>query len=97
MKDKKDNKYRLVLVLDPKLSDKDKILKKVVDWLEKKEIEVAKEHLGIKDLVYEISKNNKGDFWSLDLSSGLSLILKEFNILLNRETGVIRYLILKKE
>jgi ribosomal protein S6 len=53
--------------------------------------------LGLKDLAYEIEKNNKGDFWTIDLSSESPIKLKEFNLLLNRESNIIRYLILKKE
>ena len=52
--------------------------------------------MGLKDLAYEIQGHNKGDFWVLDLESEETLKIKEFNLLLDRETNIIRYLILKK-
>ena len=94
----KTYKYQLVVVLNPKTDDKDKVFKKVSTWLEAKEVKIdKKDHLGIKELVYEIEKNTKGDFWVMDLVSVNPLKLSEFNVLLNRETNIIRYLILKKE
>lgn len=96
MKGKK-NQYQLILVLNPKIEDKENILKKITTWLETKKVEFNQVHLGLKELVYEIKKNTKGDFWSLDLDSELPIKLKEFNLLLNRESNIIRYLILKKE
>lgn len=89
--------YQLVVVLNPKTDDKEKILKKVTNWLELNTIEVVSNHIGQKELAYEIGGNTKGDFWSLDLKSKIPLKLKEFNLLLNRESNIIRYLILKKE
>jgi ribosomal protein S6 len=91
------NQYQLVLVLNPKTEDKESILKKVSTWFESKKVELTEVHLGLKDLAYEIEKNNKGDFWTIDLSSESPIKLKEFNLLLNRESNIIRYLILKKE
>lgn len=91
------NRYQLILVLNPKIEDKESILKKITIWLESKKIELKQVHLGLKELVYEIEKNSKGDFWSLDLDSETPIKLKEFNLLLNREHNIIRYLILKKE
>ena len=52
--------------------------------------------IGRKKLAYEIQKLDKGDFWVLDLESEETLKIKEFNLLLDRETNIIRYLILKK-
>jgi ribosomal protein S6 len=52
--------------------------------------------MGSKDLVYEIAGQTKGDFWVFDVESEKPLSLKELNIILNRETNIIRYLILKK-
>jgi len=72
-------------------------LAKVTDWLEKYEVESTSDHMGQKDLAYEINKNFKGDFWVYNLTSKSPLKLKEFNLLLNRESNIIRYLILKKE
>ncbi|MDD4937754.1 MAG: 30S ribosomal protein S6 [Candidatus Shapirobacteria bacterium] len=92
----KTYKYQLVIVLDPKVEEKEKVLKKVSTWLETKEVKIdKKDHLGIKELVYEIEKNTKGDFWVMDLIGVNPLKLSEFNVLLNRETSIIRYLILK--
>lgn len=97
MKEKKHN-YQLVLVLNPKLEDKETVFKKVSTWLDGRKVEVAKkDHMGIKELVYEIKGNSKGDFWILDLESLTTLKLNELNVLLNRENNIIRYLILKKE
>lgn len=95
MKDKK-YKYQLVVVLPPKLDKKDDVLTKISGWLEKEGIEIEKKsNFGIKDLVYEIEKNNKGDFWIMDLLSEKTLKMSELNVFLNREKNVIRYLILK--
>jgi len=91
------NQYQLILVLNPKTEDKENILKKITTWLETKKVKFNQVHLGPKELVYEIEKNTKGDFWSLDLNSESPIKLKEFNLLLNREPNIIRYLILKKE
>jgi len=91
------NQYQLVLVLNPKTDDKENIIKKVTTWLETKKVESTQVHVGLKELAYEIEKNNKGDFWTLDLNSKSPIKLKEFNLLLNRESNIIRYLILKKE
>ncbi len=95
----KGNKYQyqLVVVLNPKAEEKDKVLSKVTGWLEKNKIESTSDHVGLKELVYEINKNTKGDFWVYELTSESPVKLKEFNLLLNRESNIIRYLILKKE
>jgi ribosomal protein S6 len=95
----KGNKYhyQLVVVLAPKTEGKEKVLAKVTDWLKKNNVELTEDHLGLKDLIYEINKNDKGDFWVYELTTELPIKLKEFNLLLNRESNIIRYLILKKE
>ena len=95
----KGNKYQyqLVVVLNPKAEEKDKVLVKVTDWLEKNKIESTSDHTGLKELAYEINKNAKGDFWVYSLTSESPIKLKEFDLLLNRESNIIRYLILKKE
>jgi len=90
--------YQMILVLNPKTEDKDKdkVLAKVESWLGVNKAEVTKkEHTGNKDLVYEIAKSRKGDFWVLDVASEYPLKLNEMNLFLNREINVIRYLILK--
>jgi ribosomal protein S6 len=90
--------YQVILVLNPKTEDKDKdkILAKVESWLGGNKAKIAKkEHTGNKELVYEIAKERKGDFWILDVEAELPLKLNELNLFLNREVNVIRYLILK--
>ncbi len=94
----KENKYQyqIILVLNPKTEDKEKVLAKAYSWLESNNVEISnKDHMGLKDLAYEIKDNNKGDFWVLDVNSKEPLKIKEFNLLLDREINVIRYLILK--
>ena len=93
------NKYQMVLVFAPKTEEKDreKILKKVDAWLDEHTGKVVKrDHWGMKDLVYKIVGNTKGDFWILDVEATKPVKLNELNLFLNREVNVIRYLILKK-
>ena len=88
--------YQIILVLNPKTEDKEKVLTKAYSWLESNNAEISnKDHMGLKDLVYEIKDNNKGDFWVLNINCKEPLKIKEFNLLLDREVNVIRYLILK--
>ena len=95
----KGNKYRyqLVIVLNPKTENKDKVWEKINGWLTKNKIESSSDHLGLKELVYEIDKNSKGDFWTMDLTATSPIKQKDLNLLLNREPNIIRYIILKKE
>ena len=95
----KGNKYQyqIILVLNPKTEDKEKVLNKAYGWLEANGAEITnKDHMGLKELAYEIQNHNKGDFWVLEVESKDSLKIKDFNLLLDRETNIIRYLILKK-
>ena len=97
MKEKQHN-YQIILVLNPKTEDKDKdkVLAKIESWLKDNKAKIAKkEHTGNKELVYEIAKSRKGDFWLLDVEGENPLKLNELNLFLNREVNVIRYLILK--
>lgn len=88
--------YQIILVLSPKTEDKEKVLTKAYSWLESKKVEILKkDHMGLKDLAYEIKGHDKGDFWVLDVEVKEPLKVKEFNLLLDRETNIIRYLILK--
>ncbi len=96
MKERKYN-YQLVVVLAPKTDEKEKVLTKVTGWLEKNKIESTENHMGLKELAYQINKNDKGDFWVYELTAESPIKLKEFNLMLNRESNIIRYLILKKE
>lgn len=98
MKDSK-HQYQMVAVLNPKTDEKEKetILNKVSSWMEEAGAEVSKkDHMGNKELSYEINGFNKGDFWTLDIESLKALNLKNVNLFLNREVSIIRYLILKK-
>lgn len=97
MKDNKE-KYQIVIVLEPKLEEKSatKVLDKAVKWLETKGAEIVKkEQLGIKELVYPIKKFNKANFWEIEVSLEKTIGFREFNLLLDREAKIIRYLILK--
>ena len=88
--------YQIIIVLSPKTEDKEKVLNKAYSWLEKNKAEILnKDHMGLKDLAYEIKENNKGDFWVLDVESKEPLKIKDLNLLLDREINIIRYLILK--
>lgn len=98
MKDTKIN-YQLVVVFDPKTDEKDKekVNKKIEDILAENKAEVVKkEKVGLKNLAYKIKSFDKGDFWVLDIASEKPVGLKEFNLFLNREPSIIRYLVLKK-
>jgi len=91
-------KYELVVVLNPKTEEKDKIFKKISTFLKGHDFSMEnKNHIGLKDLVYKIDNCDKGDFWGLELNGEKGLKLNELNVLLNREKNIIRYLILKKE
>jgi ribosomal protein S6 len=92
------HKYQMILVLNPKAEEKssDKVLAKVESWLGTNKAKIAKkDHSGSKELVYEIAKSRKGDFWILNVEAEMPLKLNELNLFLNRETNVMRYLILK--
>lgn len=97
MKDTKIN-YQLVVVFDPKTDEKDKekVNKKIEDILAENKTEVSKkEKVGLKNLAYKIKNNDKGDFWIWDLVAEKPVNVREFNLFLNREPSVIRYLVLK--
>jgi ribosomal protein S6 len=98
MKENKEQ-YELVLVVDARTDEKDKeeILAKVTGWIEGILGKVVKkDHLGGKSLAYKIKGQDKGDFWTLEIESQKPLKLKEVSLFLNRETKIIRYLILKR-
>jgi len=89
-------KYQIVLVLDPKAEKRESIIEKIGSFLEGMGAKIAKkDNMGIKELAYEINKNSKADFWVMDIDSEKSLRFNDFNVFLNREVNVIRYLILK--
>ena len=92
------NRYQLVVVLNPKMTDKDReiLLDKVKVEMEKEGVKVKKrEAMGLKNLSYEIKGFNQGDFWIFDIRGRNGLKLDDLNVFLNREVGIIRYLILK--
>lgn len=98
MEDKKIN-YQMVLVLKPKLEEKEKdsLFKKIESKLDGLKAEViSRDHMGIKDMIYKIAGFDRGDYWVWELEAEKPLIIKDFNIFLNREINIIRYLILKK-
>ncbi len=85
-------KYQLILVLDPALAEKDReaLFKKIGDKFEKSE------HLGVKEMQYKIKNIEKGDYWIFETETDKPIQMKEFNIYLNREIKIIRYLLLKR-
>jgi len=92
------NKYQVVIVLSPVMKEKNRVilLDKVKVRVEKEGVKVKKmESQGLKSLAYEINDYDKGDFWVFDVRGRDGLKLDELNIFLNRETGIIRYLVLK--
>lgn len=92
-------KYQLVMVLNPRLeeSPRGEVVKKVEKWAGDFGVKVDKqERLGTKELIYKIKGFERGDFWIFDLGGSKPLKLKDFNIFLNREVGIIRYLVLKE-
>lgn len=98
MKENK-NKYQFVLVFNPKAESEavEKIIKKVGAFLEEKGASIAKkESQGMKELAYEVAGFRKGNFQLLDVEGDNPIKLTEINLFLNRESNVIRYLILKK-
>lgn len=92
--------YQVIVVFNPKAEEKnkEKVLSKLGVVLTAVEATVdSKEQLGTKELAYLIKNHNKGDFWKLKVKSFRPIDIKEINSYLNRETEVIRYLILKEK
>ncbi len=92
------NKYQVVIVLSPVMKEKDRVvlLDKLKARIEKEGVKVKKmENQGLKSLAYEINGYDKGDFWLFDVRGRDGLKLDELNVFLNREAGIIRYLVLK--
>ncbi|MEK7527969.1 MAG: 30S ribosomal protein S6 [Patescibacteria group bacterium] len=91
--------YQVVVVFNPKTEEKnkEKVLTKLESMLSALDAKFdSKEQIGSKELAYLIKKQSKGDFWKLRVKAKKPLDLKEINVYLNRETEVIRYLILKE-
>ncbi|HOZ81030.1 MAG TPA: 30S ribosomal protein S6 [Candidatus Woesebacteria bacterium] len=93
-----NNRYQLVVILNPTAEDKqkDEALAKIDGWFESNQVTVEKkDKLGVKTLAYEINKLTKGEFLTWDLVSEKPMKIKEFNVMLNRNVSIIRYLVLK--
>ena len=91
-------RYQAVVVLNPKIKnkDRDKILDKIKVEIEKEKVKVKdKSHFGLKDLAYDIGNESKGDFWIFDVEGTTEAGWSKLNLFLNREAEIIRYLILK--
>jgi len=92
--------YQAVVVLSSKLdeTERDGVMVKVEKWAKEAGVEgFKKAHFGTKSLVYKIRKEDKGDFWTINLESDKPVSFKEFSLYLNREVNIIRYLVLKQE
>ena len=89
--------YEVTVVFAPKTEEKttEMVFSKLEALLIAANLE-KKDHMGSKELAYPIEGNKKGDFWILTLTADKSLKFNEVNLFLNRETSVIRYLIIKK-
>lgn len=86
------------MVFSPKAEEKgkDASFKKISALLEEKGAKISqKEHTGTKNLEYLIAGENKADFWELKVEADKPVKLNDFNVLLNREPNIIRYLVLK--
>lgn len=97
MKDSK-YKYEVIVVLNPKTEskEKEKTIKLVEDKISGLDFEVNnREDMGSKALSYKIKGQEKGDFWVFTIGGNNPIKAKEFKLFLNRETNIIRYIILK--
>jgi ribosomal protein S6 len=93
---KDTQKYQMIIVLDPKADKKEELLGKVESQLSGLGGKVAKkDSMGAKDLAYLVKGLSKGEFWNLEVEADKPLKLSGFNVFLNREANIIRYLILK--
>jgi ribosomal protein S6 len=91
-------KYEVVVVLNPKAEskEKEKIIKLIEDKIVAMGFEVEnREDMGSKSLSYKIKGQEKGDFWVFTILGNKPIKSEEFKLYLNRETNIIRYLILK--
>ncbi len=95
MKDSK-YKYEVIVVLNPKAESKEKTIKQIEDKISGLDFDVEnREDMGSKTLSYKIKGQEKGDFWVFNIGGTKPIKSKEFKLFLNRETNIIRYLILK--
>ena len=91
-------KYEVIVVLSPKAEskDKEKTVKLLEDHLTGMNFSIDnRENLGNKALAYKIKGLDKGDFWVFTIGGNKPIKSTEFKLFLNRDTSVIRYLILK--
>ena len=92
------NKYQAVIVLNPKLEEKERVVlgDKIVAEIEKEGLKVkAKKEWGLRDLAYKIKECETGMFMIYELVGKQSLKLDKLNTFLNRQAEIIRFLILK--
>ena len=97
MKDSK-YKYEVIVVINPKAEskEKEKTIKLVEDKISGLDFKVDnREDMGSKALSYLIKGQEKGDFWVFTIGGDKPIKSKEFKLFLNRETNIIRYIILK--
>lgn len=95
----KGNIYQLVVVLNPKLEEKAKsaVLKSVEGWIGEAGGKTKKpKDLGTKELEYVMAGCKTGDFWEFTIESEGVWKSGDFNLYLNRESSIIRYIVLKK-
>ncbi|MDD3998537.1 MAG: 30S ribosomal protein S6 [Candidatus Shapirobacteria bacterium] len=91
-------KYEVIVVLNPKAEskEKEKSIKQIEDKILGLDFKVEnREDMGSKVLSYKIKDQEKGDFWVFTIGGNKPIKSKEFKLFLNRETNIIRYLILK--
>lgn len=91
-------KYELILIFVSGTSKKE--IKEAVSGLKlildkEKAVIKKEENLGSMDLKYHIKKQDKGDFWVLQLESEKGLGSEKLSVYLEREKRIIRYLFLK--
>ena len=92
------NKYQIVIVFDPKLIEKDRVVleDKLTAEIEKEGMKVkGKKELGSKDLAYQIDKKDTGMFVTFEVKGKVGFKSSGLNVFLNRQTEIIRFLILK--
>ena len=92
------NKYQLTVVFNPKTEEKDKesSLAKIEAMVDDMGGKTAKkEKIGVKELVYKIKGQTKGEFWNLEANAAKTLNFKSLEVMLNRDANIIRYLLLK--
>jgi small subunit ribosomal protein S6 len=97
MNDKKIQ-YQMTVVFSPKTDEKDKeaLIEKIESQVESMGGKATKkEKYGLKELSYKIKGNSKGEFWIFDVEATKNLAMQDFQLFLNRDPSVIRYLLLK--